>query len=104
MDLDAALQELEQIGVERLLVEGGGTLNEELLKRNLVDEIILYIAPLIFGGASAPTFVSGVGMKRLNAIPLQLTTVNTHKDGGILVRYIVGTNHSKFLQENSQGV
>ncbi len=96
VDLDAALQELKQIGVERLLVEGGGTLNEELLKCNLVDEIILYIAPLIFGGASAPTFVSGAGLERKHAIPLQLTAFNTHKDGGILLRYIVGTDQSKF--------
>jgi 2,5-diamino-6-(ribosylamino)-4(3H)-pyrimidinone 5'-phosphate reductase len=95
VNLDAALQELKQIGVERLLVEGGGTLNEELLKRNLVDEIILYIAPLIFGGSSAPTFVSGAGLERLNAIPLQLTAFNTHQDGGILLRYIVGTDQSE---------
>jgi 2,5-diamino-6-(ribosylamino)-4(3H)-pyrimidinone 5'-phosphate reductase len=95
VDLDAALQELKQIGVERLLVEGGGTLNEELLKRNLVDEIIVYISPLIFGGASAPTFVSGAGLERYNAIPLQLTAVNPHKDGGILLRYVVGTSQSK---------
>jgi len=104
VDLDAAMQELNQLGVERLLVEGGGTLNEELLKRNLVDEIILYIAPLIFGGASAPTFVSGAGLERHNAIPLQLTAVDTHKDGGILVRYVVGTSQSKNIQENTLGV
>jgi 2,5-diamino-6-(ribosylamino)-4(3H)-pyrimidinone 5'-phosphate reductase len=104
VDLEAALQELKQIGVERLLVEGGGTLNEALLKRNLVDDIIVYIAPLIFGGASAPTFVSGAGLERLNAILLQLTTVDTHKDGGILLRYIVGTNHPNFHYDNTQGV
>jgi 2,5-diamino-6-(ribosylamino)-4(3H)-pyrimidinone 5'-phosphate reductase len=95
VDLDVALQELKQIGVERLLVEGGGTLNEELLKRNLVDEIILYIAPLIFGGSNAPTFVSGAGLERKLAIPLQLTAVNSHQDGGILLRYVVGTYQSK---------
>ena len=103
VDLEAALQELKRAGVERLLVEGGGTLNEELLKRELVDEIIVYISPLIFGGASAPTFVSGAGLERQNAIPLQLAAVDAHKDGGILLRYVVGTNHSKITQENAQG-
>jgi hypothetical protein len=50
---------------------------------------------MIFGGASAPTFVSGAGLERKNAIPLQLIAVDRRTDGGILLRYIVGTNHSK---------
>ena len=58
VDLKGALQCLKEQGINRLLVEGGGTLNEELLKQNLVDEISVYIAPLIFGGADAPTFAS----------------------------------------------
>lgn len=89
VDLVSALQQLKQLGVERLLVEGGGTLNEELLKHNLVDEIILYVAPLIFGGASAPTFASSAGLDRKNAIQLQLNAVDKHDDGGVLLRYIV---------------
>jgi 2,5-diamino-6-(ribosylamino)-4(3H)-pyrimidinone 5'-phosphate reductase len=89
VELVTALQQLKQMGVERLLVEGGGTLNEELLRHNLVDEIILYVAPLIFGGASAPTFVSGAGLDRKNAIQLQLTAADKYDDGGVLLRYIV---------------
>lgn len=89
VELVTALQQLKQMGVERLLVEGGGTLNEELLRHNLVDEIILYVAPLIFGGASAPTFMSGAGLDRKNAIRLQLTAADKDDDGGVLLRYIV---------------
>src|SRR5262245_9261179 len=40
VDLQSALKVLnEKFGVERLMVEGGGTLNFGLLKRGLVDEI-----------------------------------------------------------------
>lgn len=95
VDLVLALQELEELGVERLLVEGGGILNEELLKHNLVDEIIVYIAPLIFGGASAPSFVNGVGLDRKNAIQLQLTALSQYNDGGILLRYVLGADKAK---------
>ena len=93
VDLKAALQKLKQGGVEHLLVEGGGTLNEELLKQELVDEINVYSAPLLFGGSSAPTFMSGKGLERHAAIPLQLTSVNSDKGGGILARYIVGNKN-----------
>lgn len=90
VDLPTALRQLKQIGVRRLLVEGGGTLNEALLKNNLVDEISVYIAPLLFGGAEAPTFVSGAGWGHGAAVLLQLTAIEQHNDGGIVIHYTVG--------------
>lgn len=89
VDLPTALQHLHIIGVNRLLVEGGGTLNAELLRHSLVDEIYLYIAPLIFAGAAAPTFAGGEGLTREDAIPLKLSSVETMEDGSILLHYIL---------------
>jgi len=40
-------------GVKSLVCEGGATLLKSLLANDLVDEIYLTIAPLIFGGANA---------------------------------------------------
>jgi 2,5-diamino-6-(ribosylamino)-4(3H)-pyrimidinone 5'-phosphate reductase len=97
VDLKGALQCLKEQGIERLLVEGGGTLNEELLKQNLVDEISVYIAPWIFGGADAPTFASGAGLTRQTAIPLEQTRLEELADGGIVVYYAVRTG----LRESS---
>src|SRR5687767_4314813 len=48
VDLAAMMEILSTQGIRRLMVEGGGTLNFELLKRGLVDEITAYVAPLIF--------------------------------------------------------
>lgn len=87
VDLPAALRRLQEIGVQRLLVEGGGTLNAELLRLGLVDEIRLYLAPLIFGGATAPTLADGPGLPRAAAIQLNLLSVETLDDGGILIAY-----------------
>jgi 2,5-diamino-6-(ribosylamino)-4(3H)-pyrimidinone 5'-phosphate reductase len=78
--------------VKTLLVEGGGTLNEELLKQDLVDEINVYVAPMIFGGANAPTFASGPGLDRDAAIHLKLSDTHPYNDGGIVLRYTVLKN------------
>lgn len=89
VDLIAAMDKLHQIGIRRLLVEGGGSLNFELLRLGLVDEVQIYLAPLIFGGASTPTLADGDGLTRERAIRLQRTTIESHADGGVLVRYKV---------------
>lgn len=90
VDLSLALQTLKQIGVERLMVEGGATLNFELLRLGLVDELLIYIAPMIFGGANAPTLADGLGLKRDAAINLQLADVEKWDDGGVLLKYKIG--------------
>ena len=87
VDLEAALDALYSLGVRWLMVEGGATLNFELLKRGLVDELTLYVAPMIFGGAAAPTLASGAGVFRSDAIPLALEEVEAWDDGGVLLHY-----------------
>jgi len=78
---------LYSLGIRSLMVEGGGTLNFELLRLGLVDELTMYVAPLIFGGESAPSAVAGPGVVRGEAIPLKLVDVEVHEDGGVLIRY-----------------
>ena len=60
-------------GVQRLLCEGGGGLNDALFRAGLVDELHLTICPKVFGGRNAPTIVDGKGFQRLaEALPLQI--------------------------------
>jgi 2,5-diamino-6-(ribosylamino)-4(3H)-pyrimidinone 5'-phosphate reductase len=87
VDLQDALATLKEIGVNRLMVEGGSTLNFELIRLGLVDEITAYVAPLIFGGESAPTMAAGSGLERSAAVPLKLTDVERWDDGGVLIKY-----------------
>ena len=89
VNLPKALETLKQIGVKRLMVEGGATLNFELLHLGLVDEVAAYVAPMIFGGATAPTLAGGAGLERSEAIPLKLASVETWEDGGVLLKYIL---------------
>ncbi len=69
------------------MVEGGSTLNFELIRLGLVDEVTAYVAPMIFGGESAPTMAAGSGLKRSEAIPLKLVETETWEDGGVLLKY-----------------
>jgi riboflavin-specific deaminase-like protein len=62
----AALRWLrEKWGVKRLLVEGGGELNDALFRAGLVDELHLTICPKILGGRGAPTIADGCGFDGL---------------------------------------
>jgi 5-amino-6-(5-phosphoribosylamino)uracil reductase len=44
-------------GVERLMVEGGGTVHTQFLSDDLVDELQLVVAPMFVGDSHAPRFV-----------------------------------------------
>ena len=44
-------------GVERLMVEGGGTVHTQFLTEDLVDELQLTVAPVFVGDSEAPRFV-----------------------------------------------
>lgn len=63
----------EKWNVRRLICEGGGGLNDGLLRAGVVNELYVTICPLIFGGHHAPTLADGRGMRNLaQAVPLQI--------------------------------
>jgi len=87
VNLSKMMESLKELGVQRLMVEGGGTMNFELIKLGLVDEIIAYVAPMIFGGANAPTLADGPGVPREAAVQLKLIGVEEWDDGGVVLKY-----------------
>lgn len=87
VDLTKMMLTLKKIGVDHLMVEGGGTMNFELMRLGLVDELMIYVAPMVFGGANAPTLADGLGLNRGNAIALKLQNIETQEDSGILLHY-----------------
>ncbi|MBA8817476.1 diaminohydroxyphosphoribosylaminopyrimidine deaminase/5-amino-6-(5-phosphoribosylamino)uracil reductase [Microbacterium halimionae] len=49
-DLARVLEDLRGRGVHRVFVEGGPTLASAFLQSELVDEVLVYIAPVLIGG------------------------------------------------------
>ncbi len=87
VDLNKMMLTLKKIGVDHLMVEGGGTMNFELMRLGLVDEVLIYVAPMIFGGANAPTLADGTGLLRESAIEMKLADIERWDDGGIILKY-----------------
>lgn len=50
VNLEALLQQLAELGVNSLMVEGGAQIITSFLAARLVDQVILTIAPLLVGG------------------------------------------------------
>lgn len=63
VDLNELMQCLGQLGIDSVILEGGGTLNWSAMSSGIVDEVQAYIAPKIFGGDKAKTPVGGKGVK-----------------------------------------
>lgn len=84
--LSDMLRRMRREGIDGLLLEGGGTLNEAFIKERLVDEVYAFIAPKIVGGSEAKTPVEGEGIARM-AEALHLHGIYTERIGeDILIR------------------
>jgi diaminohydroxyphosphoribosylaminopyrimidine deaminase/5-amino-6-(5-phosphoribosylamino)uracil reductase len=64
-DLTAMLSELGRREIQSVLIEGGGVVAGALLDAGLVNKVTFFIAPMIIGGANAPTAVAGSGANRI---------------------------------------
>lgn len=66
LDAEAVFDYLGEHGVDSVLVEGGGILNEAVMKSGYVKRAYVYIAPKLVGGESAKTPVEGEGIASIN--------------------------------------
>jgi 5-amino-6-(5-phosphoribosylamino)uracil reductase len=62
IDWVKALSELRRLGLERVVVTGGGELVASLWTIGAIDEMWLTVCPLVLGGRDAPTPVGGSGL------------------------------------------
>ena len=77
---------LGQKGIDSILLEGGGELNYSALKAGIVNEVNVYVGPVIFGG-KAKTPVGGYGIEEVNdAFKFKLCKTDI-LDGDVLLTY-----------------
>jgi len=60
--LSDMMRKLGEKQIDSILLEGGGTLNDSMLRVGFVNRAYVYIAPKVFGGVNAKTPVEGVGV------------------------------------------
>ncbi len=83
-DVEELLDHLEDRGVERLLVEGGGETIYSFLEADVVDRLVVYVASAVLGGRDAPTLVDGDGFDE----PRKLELDDVERvDDGVLLSY-----------------
>ncbi len=72
IDLRDLLQKLYTLKIGNILLEGGMTVNYSMLKENLVNKVIYFIAPKLLGGVNSTTSIGGEGIESVdNGIKLK---------------------------------
>ncbi len=64
------------LDVQEVLIEGGPTLAWSAIEQDLVDRLVVYLAPELIGGRTAPGLLGGEGISTIaEAVPLTIRTV-----------------------------
>ena len=83
--VNEVLLSLAKKGVQNLLVEGGGKTLGSFFDASQVDEVQVYIAPIIIGGSDAITPVGGLGILEMAQRHKLVSFTNEMIDGNILL-------------------
>jgi riboflavin biosynthesis pyrimidine reductase len=99
LDLALTLDILNrELGVKRLLLEGGGGANGAFLRAGLVDELSLILCPAVDGAKGAPAVFDSTDAETGQRAPLKAMTLESSQrlDGGALwLRYRLKNTGSK---------
>jgi diaminohydroxyphosphoribosylaminopyrimidine deaminase/5-amino-6-(5-phosphoribosylamino)uracil reductase len=65
LDLGAVLDAANARGIRSILAEGGSLVHSDLIRRRLWQKMVLFVAPMLVGGADAPSLLAGAGVLNL---------------------------------------
>src|SRR3981081_2371639 len=87
-----------ELGIKRLLLEGGGGSNGAFLRAGLVDEISLAILPAVDGAKGAPSVFDSTDAETYRRAPVSAMTLESSRaleGGAMLLRYQIQNEDSK---------
>ncbi|MCD4737444.1 MAG: bifunctional diaminohydroxyphosphoribosylaminopyrimidine deaminase/5-amino-6-(5-phosphoribosylamino)uracil reductase RibD, partial [Bacteroidales bacterium] len=88
VDLVDLMKKLGNIGIDSVLLEGGGTLNFSALQAGIVDKVLSFVAPSLIGGKSSWTPVMGEGKKINDKIRLRIGDMTTIGKDILITSYL----------------
>lgn len=86
VSLPTLLAELGKREITSLMVEGGGQILGSMFAEQLVDRVYAFIAPMIIGGETSPTSISGFGVDMLVDAPRLRDVEINDLDGTIWIQ------------------
>lgn len=93
VDLTSLLSEVADRGIEKILLEGGSTLNWGMLNQSLVDEVRIAVRPCLIGGEKAKTLVGGSGFAKIEeGVKLELIETKRVGSNSLLIYRVKGTS------------
>jgi diaminohydroxyphosphoribosylaminopyrimidine deaminase/5-amino-6-(5-phosphoribosylamino)uracil reductase len=87
--VDRLFEELGKRDIQHVLMEGGPTLAWEAIRLGLVDKVVLFLAPILVGGAGAPGILMGEGSPAIaDALPAEIADVRRIGDDLKITAYV----------------
>ncbi len=83
--VERALDELGQREIQSLLVEGGPHLAGAFLEAGEIDEVRMFIAPMLLGGTQAKTVVEGIGLAAIADAPRPIAVETERIEDDVLI-------------------
>jgi len=65
VDLNTLLADLYSRGIQSMIIEGGSNVLSSFIRRRLWQKMIVFIAPMVVGGADAPSIFGAEGVAKL---------------------------------------
>ncbi len=87
VDIGQMLKKLDEMGLDTLLVEGGGTIIWSFVSGRHVDEFKVFISSKLIGGGKAPTPMDGSGFEDESEFPELNLIKSTMSESGILLEF-----------------
>lgn len=88
VDIKSLIKKIKKMKIKSILLEGGGTLNWEFVKNNLVDEYFITITPFILGGKNSISLVEGKGFEKISKSPNLLLKSVKRLENNLVLHYI----------------